>query len=180
MSLVSTQPPCAGRMDLYNLTAGDEKHTQCEHDHKFLSPSACECVEVTTSHRSCHKSRLRRLAVPVLLSLLTVGAMLLLSCLAEVDIFDFIGVGDAGILSKRQTTSSSGSTFTNKKLYLIIIFVGLLLVVIAAIMLSFCCCKGAFQNPLCCPCYLCACCGGLACLECIGCGLCAAGLDEAL
>lgn len=53
--------------------------------------------------------------------------------------------------------------------------------------------EGAFENPLCCPCYLCACCGGLgmsffagtghsveinnllflACLECIGCGLCA-------
>lgn len=64
--------------------------------------------------------------------------------------------------------------------YLIIIFVGLFVVLILGIMLSAWCCKGssmqrrrqchrlnvhldtgAFQNPLCCPCYLCACCGGL-------------------
>ena len=66
--------------------------------------------------------------------------------------------------------------------YLIIVFVGLFLVLIAGIMLSYWCCKGkvpscqdvsrteslhdfpnvgSFENPLCCPCYLCACCGGL-------------------
>ena len=63
--------------------------------------------------------------------------------------------------------------------YLIVIFVGLFLVLIAGIMLSFWCCRGkvpscqdmsrtehspnlgSFENPLCCPCYLCACCGGL-------------------
>ena len=66
--------------------------------------------------------------------------------------------------------------------YLIIVFVGLVLVLIAGLCLSAWCCKGAcfmiisftpplswhgvhsigsFQNPLCCPCYLCACCGGL-------------------
>ena len=55
----------------------------------------------------------------------------------------------------------------------------------------------SFENPCCCPCYLCACCGGLgkllpylfnlfggvtdnlvflaACLDCIACGLCAEG-----
>ena len=66
--------------------------------------------------------------------------------------------------------------------YLIVVFVGLVVVVLLAIMLSAWCCKGkeklvvlnpltlisflkhkkgAFKNPLCCPCYLCACCGGL-------------------
>ncbi len=59
-------------------------------------------------------------------------------------------------------------------------FVGLFLVVLAAICLSAWCCRGtfftlsgscrrltlyisagSFENPLCCPCYLCACCGGL-------------------
>ncbi|OBZ72826.1 hypothetical protein A0H81_06715 [Grifola frondosa] len=80
---------------------------------------------------------------------------------------------------KRQTTGSSGNnTFVDHKLYLIIVFVGLFLVLIMAICLSAWCCKGVFENPLCCPCYLCACCGGLACLECIGCGLCAEGLEQ--
>jgi len=70
--------------------------------------------------------------------------------------------------------------------YLIVIFVGLFVVLILGIMLSAWCCKsefpfhtpqtpppqpqlnsnffffsGSFENPLCCPCYLCACCGGL-------------------
>jgi hypothetical protein len=45
--------------------------------------------------------------------------------------------------------------------YLIVVFVGLVVCVILAIMLSAWCCRGAFENPLCCPCYLCACCGGL-------------------
>lgn len=82
-------------------------------------------------------------------------------------------------LMKRQSNGTTGSnTFVNHKYYLIIIFVGLFLVVLAAICLSAWCCRGAFQNPLCCPCYVCACCGGLACLECIGCGLCAEGIDQ--
>ncbi|KAF8839234.1 hypothetical protein BDN67DRAFT_970375, partial [Paxillus ammoniavirescens] len=97
--------------------------------------------------------------LPVALSLLAVGAMLVISCATDINLLDLIGVGgDSGsILGKRQTSSS----FTNNKLYLIIIFVGLLLVLVAGIMLSFWCCKGSFENPLCCPCYLCACCGGL-------------------
>ncbi|KAH9940041.1 uncharacterized protein BXZ73DRAFT_99036 [Epithele typhae] len=81
---------------------------------------------------------------------------------------------------KRQSTSdsSNGNSFVDNKLYLIVIFVGLFLVVLGGICLSAWCCKSSFQNPLCCPCYLCACCGGLACLECIGCGLCAEGFDQ--
>ncbi|RPD66424.1 hypothetical protein L226DRAFT_566857 [Lentinus tigrinus ALCF2SS1-7] len=94
------------------------------------------------------------------------------------------GTGSAwsalGGFVKRQSdgTSSNGNTFVDRKYYLIIVFVGLALVVLAAICLSAWCCRGAFENPLCCPCYLCACCGGLACLECIGCGLCAEGINE--
>ena len=78
--------------------------------------------------------------------------------------------------------SSPSSHYVNPKVYLIVIFVGLLVVVILAVMLSAWCCKGeqpqfllflscltkvyqkptgAFKNPCCCPCYLCACCGGL-------------------
>lgn len=81
-------------------------------------------------------------------------------------------------LLKRAATDGSQSVFVKNKLYLVVAIVGLVVVVILAVMLSAWCCRGAFENPLCCPCYLCACCGGLACLECIGCGLCAEGADQ--
>ena len=45
--------------------------------------------------------------------------------------------------------------------YLIVIFVGLFLCLVLGVMLSAWCCRGSFENPLCIPCYLCACCGGL-------------------
>ncbi|KAF4588415.1 hypothetical protein EYR40_009965 [Pleurotus pulmonarius] len=70
------------------------------------------------------------------------------------------------------------SAFTKHKLYLIVVFVGLFVVLILGILLSVWCCESAFENPCCCPCYFCACCGGLACLECIGCGLCCEGIQE--
>ncbi|KAG0706975.1 hypothetical protein DFH29DRAFT_98217 [Suillus ampliporus] len=180
MSPISSQPKTC-TMDVYGPFTTDEKRSRpCQHDdHNMNYP--CECP--SRSHRSCHKARLRRIILPVALSLLSVGALLVISYCSEVgDLLGALGLGHGhGIsLGKRQTTTSSSSSFTSNKLYLIIIFVGLFLVLLAAVMLSFWCCKGAFENPLCCPCYLCACCGGLACLECIGCGLCAAGLDEAL
>ncbi|KZT40936.1 hypothetical protein SISSUDRAFT_1059834 [Sistotremastrum suecicum HHB10207 ss-3] len=95
--------------------------------------------------------------------------------------------GDAhGGMFKRQTggsgaggsTGNTQSPFIKNKLYLIVVLVGLFLVLIAAIFLSFWCCKGAFENPCCCPCYLCACICGLECLECLACGLCAAGAED--
>ncbi|KAI6116646.1 hypothetical protein EDD16DRAFT_1048682 [Pisolithus croceorrhizus] len=162
------------------------KHTsQCQIDYyNYVDESQqahCQCSQAR-SHRACHKARLRKMLGPILLVLLVLGAVILVWCMTDTDLFETVlgGDGDPLSLFKRQSTSSSGSSFTKNKLYLIVIFVGLLLVVAAAIMLSFWCCKGSFENPLCCPCYLCACCGGLACLECIGCGLCAAGLDEAM
>ncbi|KAI6023480.1 hypothetical protein EDC04DRAFT_288789 [Pisolithus marmoratus] len=153
------------QIDYYNYV--DEAQTRCR------------CSQAP-SHRACHQARLRKMLGPILLMLLALGAVILVWCMADVGLFEAVLGGDGDPLSmvKRQSSTSSGSTFTQNKLYLIVIFVGLFLVVIAAIMLSFWCCRGAFENPLCCPCYLCACCGGLACLECIGCGLCAAGLEE--
>ncbi|KAG2751776.1 hypothetical protein P692DRAFT_20855970 [Suillus brevipes Sb2] len=177
MSFISSQPNTS-TMDVYGPLATDEKRSPtCQHnDHNLNYP--CECP--SASHRACHKSRLRRIILPIALSLLSIGAFLVISYCSEIgDLLEALGLnhGHGISLEKRQSSTSS---FTSKKLYLIIIFVGLLLVLLAAIMLSFWCCKGSFENPLCCPCYLCACCGGLACLECIGCGLCAAGIDEAL
>ncbi|KAI6162659.1 hypothetical protein EDD17DRAFT_1574017, partial [Pisolithus thermaeus] len=117
---------------------------------------------------------------PILLVLLVLGAVILVWCMADTDLFETIlgGDGDPVFLIDCESVVSDGfDCCPSRVVYLIVIFVGLLLVVAAAIVLSFWCCKGSFENPLCCPCYLCACCGGLACLECIGCGLCAAGLD---
>ncbi|EGN97555.1 hypothetical protein SERLA73DRAFT_184303 [Serpula lacrymans var. lacrymans S7.3] len=167
-SCISSQPASLSKMDLYT----DEKHPTS------TSPSNCECAN-SASHRTCHKSRLRRILVPALLSLLAVTALFFVACVSDFDVWGVLGMGSGGPLAKRQS-STNQSSFTQNKLYLIVVFVGLFLVLIAGIMLSAWCCRGAFQNPLCCPCYLCACCGGLACLECIGCGLCAVGVDEML
>ncbi|KDQ07241.1 hypothetical protein BOTBODRAFT_38945 [Botryobasidium botryosum FD-172 SS1] len=98
---------------------------------------------------------------------------------------DGVGFGAGGGVFKRATEPTTDitrsgrtqSSFVRRKLYLIVVFVGLFVCLVLAVMLSAWCCKGAFQNPLCCPCYVCACCGGLACLECISCGLCAEGLE---
>ncbi|KAF8068085.1 hypothetical protein FPV67DRAFT_1171587 [Lyophyllum atratum] len=140
--------------------------------------SSCQDDECSMSaHQSrCHSSRLRHVLLPALAALLTLSLLLALSCtngagaLFGVDGLTKRATGDA--------TGGNGGTFTQNKLYLIVVFVGLFVVILLGIMLSAWCCRGVFQNPLCCPCYLCACCGGLACLECIGCGLCAEGLDQ--
>jgi len=95
------------------------------------------------------------------------------------------GSGSPVTLSKRQsTTGSSGNTgsgqsvFVKNKFYLIVALVGLAVVVLLMLCLSACCCREAFENPICCPCYLCACCGGLACLECIACGFCMEAAEQ--
>ncbi|KAF7341913.1 hypothetical protein MSAN_02047200 [Mycena sanguinolenta] len=138
-------------------------------------------------HAHCHNGRLRGILFPALIALVVLSGLVALFCLfgdniASTDPTEII----EGLFHTKRAldggsgsgSGSSGSSFTNRKLYLIVIFVGLFVVVILGIMLSAWCCKGSFENPLCCPCYLCACCGGLACLECIGCGLCADGVEQ--
>ncbi|KAJ7279492.1 hypothetical protein C8J57DRAFT_1570241, partial [Mycena rebaudengoi] len=66
-----------------------------------------------------------------------------------------------GACSSPRCSSSSASPGCSRSIYLIVIFVGLLVVLILGVMLSAWCCKGTFENSCCCPCYLCACCGGL-------------------
>ncbi|KAL4062446.1 hypothetical protein V8B97DRAFT_1859026, partial [Scleroderma yunnanense] len=159
MAPVSTQPiPSAMPAQFGDVYYDEEKHTQqCERH--FVNTSSCGCSQ-PRSHHACHKARLRKMLGPIVLVVLALVGILLVWCMSDMDILEAIFAGDGNplqALGKRQSSSS----FTQNKLYLIIIFVGLLLVVIAAIMLSFWCCKGAFQNPLCCPCYLCACLGGL-------------------
>ncbi|KAI9566617.1 hypothetical protein HD554DRAFT_2115099 [Boletus coccyginus] len=178
MAPVSTQP-LPSSMDAYSV---DEKSTtQCQIHLGSEGQCSCAADSNPARHRACHQAMLRRLLLPVALLFLAIGTTLVISCVSDIDLYGLVNLG-AGVsdspLGKRQS-SSGESSFTQDKLYLIVVFVGLFLVLIAGIMLSYWCCRGSFQNPLCCPCYLCACCGGLACLECIGCGLCAAGLEAA-
>ncbi|KAH0835546.1 hypothetical protein J3R83DRAFT_9248, partial [Lanmaoa asiatica] len=177
MTPLSTQP-LPNSMNVYSveLCNGEKTSNQCGIHLGSKGECCCAADSNSTRHRACHQARIRRLLLPIVLLLVAVGATLVVSCVSDIDLFDLVSLGgdvNGSPLGKRQSTSS----FTSNKLYLIIIFVGLFLVLIAGVMLSFWCCKGAFENPLCCPCYLCACCGGLTCLECIGCGLCAAGLE---
>ncbi|KAJ2915059.1 hypothetical protein MD484_g5328, partial [Candolleomyces efflorescens] len=146
-----------------------------------------------THHGACpHRRqacRSRRYLVPMIIGIIvSLIAFGLLSCTnTGLDLDAWLASltpGGADLVRRAAETTAATSTegtgnpIIDKKYYLIIIFVGLVLVIFAGIMLSAWCCKGAFKNPLCCPCYLCACCGGLACLECIGCGLCAEGFEQ--
>jgi len=180
MTPVSTQP-LPNSMNAYSVESRNDEKSANQCQIHLGSKGQCSCAADSNPghHRACHQARLRRLLLPVALLLLAVGATLVISCVHDIDLFDLVNLGadvSGSPLGKRQSTESS---FTQNKYYLIVVFVGLFLVLIAGIMLSFWCCRGSFENPLCCPCYLCACCGGLACLECIGCGLCAAGLEAA-
>jgi len=173
---VTAQPMNFGSMDLYkdyHLVSTDGKQEYHQHEHSL---SRCNHGNCEHSQRSQRTSPLCYIYLATaIISCLALVAVLAYTCLDPGTLFE-LGMGG---LAKRATgDGAQNGPLVNRKLYLIIIFVGLLVVVILAVMLSAWCCKGAFQNPLCCPCYLCACCGGLACLECIGCGLCAEGMDQ--
>ncbi|TFK35681.1 hypothetical protein BDQ12DRAFT_737398 [Crucibulum laeve] len=176
---VTNQPQAVdlSSMDLYrDYHEVNEKGVTHEHGHG----SECrQCAITSAGHKNCHNSRLRRFLVPIIVALLTLGVVLAFSCI--IDYFNLFELGTEGLMRRAAdaaTGTNDNGSFVNRKLYLIVIFVGLFVVIILAVMLSAWFCRGAFENPLCCPCYLCACCGGLACLECIGCGLCAEGIDQ--
>ncbi|KIK56490.1 hypothetical protein GYMLUDRAFT_782470 [Collybiopsis luxurians FD-317 M1] len=173
---VEYEPVPVQPMDLYSvrLVGLDEKNA---HSHLHFHQEGAHDFSSCRHPQKCHSSRLKRVLVPVVMTLVTLGALFAVSCFLDA----FVGEGIGGGLLKRATdgSGSGNDSFVNRKFYLIVIFVGLLVVVILGICLSAWCCRGSFENPLCCPCYLCACCGGLACLECIGCGLCAEGLEQA-
>ncbi|KAJ7442034.1 hypothetical protein FB451DRAFT_1440779 [Mycena latifolia] len=188
-------------MDLYTgYTQSDENIEKApayhdpNHTHDVAEASQWSATGRTraslSSHIACHNGRLRRLLMPALIalrcsaSLVALAGFIALLCFFDeggADLSKIIG----GLFQVKRTVTGDGSgstnsesAFTKHKLYLIVIFIGLLVVIILGVMLSAWCCKGAFENPCCCPCYLCACCGGLVCLECIGCGWCAEGVEQ--
>lgn len=114
MSLISSQPNTS-TMDVYGpLSTHEKRSLTCQHnDHNLNYP--CECS--SASHRACHKSRLRRIILPIALSLLSIGAFLIISHCSEIgDLLEALGLNHghvSGVLDKRQTTT--GSSFTSKK-----------------------------------------------------------------
>lgn len=106
---VTNQPVSLSSMNLYHSI--DEKN-QHEHHNISSNPHACECESngPSASHKSCHNSRLRRFLVPALIALLTIGAVLALSCFV-----DFGGSGMGSLLKRATDDTSSGDTFTNRK-----------------------------------------------------------------
>ncbi|KAJ7757986.1 hypothetical protein B0H16DRAFT_1527762 [Mycena metata] len=174
-------------MDLYADT--DEKtrvfHDSHDHlhDHDDTETLQWSARPNAAGHKHCHNGRLKRFLIPALVAIVALSGLFAVLCFLGESVGDPSEMLEGLFQVKRavdggDSTGSTGSTFTKHKLYLIVVFVGLFVVLVLGVMLSAWCCKGAFENPCCCPCYLCACCGGLACLECIGCGLCAEGVDQ--
>ncbi|KAJ7203814.1 hypothetical protein GGX14DRAFT_461251 [Mycena pura] len=146
--------------------------------------------------RHHHGGSLRRLLIPALLAGVSLSALVSLFCLFSVAA-GWDAVSDAapgalveGLFHVKRAYSMRVAAERSRvpAVYLIDIFIGLVVVLMLGIMLSAWCCHGApcpslrcrsiVRQPLCCPCYLCTCCGGLACLECIGCGPCAEAVDQ--
>jgi len=156
MTSITLQPSKLAPFDLTSDPETDTKRQSHSHTH------AC-------SHRSRHNTLRARLPLLILsiTLLVSLGLLLLLGNADDVLHGSMEGVS----ILKRQVSSpgngngsgipSGNSPFVKNKLYLIVVIVGFFVVLLLAVMLSAWCCRGAFRNPLCCPCYLCACCGGL-------------------
>ena len=130
-------------------------------------------------HGVCHEQRKRRLARMLAIIALFSLVALVVVAFASGGLNNLMNCAGSA-LGKRQSSSSSNDFTDHKRafsplcfgamklmnifqllVYLIVIFVGLFLCLVFGIMLAAWCCRGSFENPLCCPCYLCACCGGL-------------------
>ncbi|KAI0738282.1 hypothetical protein C8Q80DRAFT_1275802 [Daedaleopsis nitida] len=188
---VTSQPYAINSPMVAVYEYGNEKGCSHQHQQGDYAQSVgrrCQCRN--------NRARSRRIVTAILLAVVSLLLLAFASCLWDVMFnegswLNTLGLSEdgtggawaamGGFVKRQSNGSSSGgnnNVFIDRKYYLIVIFVGLVLVLLAAICLSAWCCRGAFQNPLCCPCYLCACCGGLACLECMACGLCAEGIDQ--
>jgi hypothetical protein len=123
MSFISSQPNTS-TMDVYGPLATDEKRSPtCQHnDHNLNYP--CECP--SASHRACHKSRLRRIILPIALSLLSIGAFLVISHCSEIgDLLEALGLNHGHGVSLEKRQSSTSSFTSNKRSATIFSFVAL-------------------------------------------------------
>ncbi|KAJ3902824.1 hypothetical protein F5879DRAFT_962411 [Lentinula edodes] len=147
---ITNEPVAADTMDLYrdfHLPLFEKNSSLVlpppyAESHVHLHPDQldddCSSPHQCPNAQRCHGSRLRRVVLPIVVSLVSLGGLLALTCVLDA----FFEVGEAGSLFKRATDGNG--TFVNNKLYLIIVFVGLLLVVILGICLSAWCCRGMF------------------------------------
>ncbi|KAK9768248.1 hypothetical protein K7432_001270 [Basidiobolus ranarum] len=81
----------------------------------------------------------------------------------------FLFLGASGLEVSEQNHShllKRQNSFTQHGYHWIVIGIAIALFIIIVFAMTYWCCRGAFQNPLCCPCYTLACCGAIQCAEC--------------
>lgn len=116
---VTSQPTSLNAMVMYH----DEKNAKPPGytEHVYQSPSFSshqdggDCSHsASPCHDSCHRSRLRRMLIPALLSLLAIATIIFIACLDDLNIF---GSGDGIMGMGKRATNSGGnnSTLVNKK-----------------------------------------------------------------
>ena len=113
MAPVLTQP-LSSRMNAHSIEMyNDEKSVnQCQTHLGASHQCSCAAESNPSGHHGCHQARVRRFLLPVALLFVTVGAMLAISCVTDVDVFDLIGLGAEVSGSELGKRSSS---FTNNK-----------------------------------------------------------------
>lgn len=73
-----------------------------------------ECEEShAQSHRTCHKSRLRRLLIPAMMVVVTLAAIIFISCIQDLAAMGIFGQDD-GVLGLGKRDTSNGSFVNNK------------------------------------------------------------------
>ena len=118
---VTRQPMSLNSMDPYSDYSPVEK----PHSSPYCTTQDCECSQSNTiSHGACHKTRLRRLLIPAVLSIATVATIFFICCLRNLDTLGIFAL-DGGVLElgkhalgARDTTSGSSSgssSFMNNK-----------------------------------------------------------------
>jgi hypothetical protein len=115
---IAHQPMSLSSMDPYYDHYRDEKNVKTP----ACTSHDCECSNSTSSHSACHKSRLRRLFIPVLISIVTIAAIVFISCvndLTALGVFGsddgLLGLGKRALGARDSTGTNNGSSFVNNK-----------------------------------------------------------------
>jgi len=131
-AVVTSQPASLTPMDLRDNSYYDEKHSSpyTQDSHRALSCKLKCCIKRVpgfsrrSHHSACHRSRLWRVLIPAVLSLLTIATIIFLSYLADLDAVGILGPDD-GMLgldkraldaqdARRKPTHNRNSAFTKK------------------------------------------------------------------
>ncbi|KAJ3752984.1 hypothetical protein EV360DRAFT_74881 [Lentinula raphanica] len=127
---IINEPVAVNTMDLYrdfhlqfpNIEKHPSLHAPPPYTQVHAHPHFDQTSDDSSPHQSsntqrCHASRLRRVILPAIVAMVSLGGLLVLSCISA----GLSGVEGADGLLKRATDDNG--TFVNNKLYLIIVFV---------------------------------------------------------